>query len=129
MSADAKFDFSQVPKFAPIKKNESRATIKETENELSVSSKLTDSSELDDKPVVTVEDTTDLRFSSNHRHNRVMKKINSEVVLRSSSINKKVIVNLTQIDENDYGEEKLMHSHSNPTMVDINRINKLSIKQ
>jgi len=107
MSADSKFDFSQVPKFAPIKKNESRATIKETENELSVSSKLTDSSELDEKPVVTVVDISDHDIMRNHRKNRVMERINSEIVLRSSSVNKKVILNLTQIDENDYGEEKL----------------------
>ena len=44
MSADAKFDFSQVPKFAPIKKKEYRSAIKEVET---VSSNLTDSSELD----------------------------------------------------------------------------------
>ena len=58
MSADSKFDFSQVPKFAPIVKNKAKATIKETENELSVSSQLTDSSELEDKPSITI-------FSSN----------------------------------------------------------------
>ena len=58
-----------------------------------------------------------------------MKKINSESELRSNTINKKVIVNLTQIDEHDYGEEKLMHSHSNPNMIDINRITKFTMQQ
>lgn len=121
MSADSKFDFSQVPKFAPIVKNKAKATINETENELSVSSKLTDSSELEDKPSVTIfSSNQDLRTDA--QLNRSMKKINSEVALRSSSDNKKVIVNLTQIDENDYGEEKLMHSHSNPVIFDIKRI-------
>ena len=51
-----------------------------------------------------------------------MKTIKSEeedgVFMRSSSVNRnrRVFVGLSQIDENDYGEEKLMHSHSNPVL-------------
>ena len=55
-----------------------------------------------------------------------MKKIKSEI-LRSSSVKRKVIVNLTQIDEQDYGEEKLMHSHSNPVLF-VNKVNRLGSK-
>ena len=54
LSPDSKFDFSKVPKFAPIAKKEVKTAIRETNEESTVNSMLSVSSDSKDKPKIEI---------------------------------------------------------------------------